>query len=240
MDIHKAREAMPDVRFDGNNYKFEWWTWCDALFMAPPSFSRMYEATKDVSYLDYADKHWWITSDYLYSIEDSLFFRDDRFFEAKSKNDRKIFWGRGNGWVIAGLARMMNILPKSYPSRIKYEKQFKEMAHKLLSLQREHGLWTASLYDPEELPMGESSASAFYTFALAWGINNGLLDKNKFESSVKKAWNALCKNVNENGRLGYVQQVAGDPYPFYKNQWHVYATGAFLLCGKEMIKLLEN
>jgi rhamnogalacturonyl hydrolase YesR len=240
MDIHKAREVKPDVRFENNDYKYEWWTWCDALFMAPPSFARMYEATGDSSYLKYADEHCWITSDYLYSKEDSLFFRDDRFFEKKSLNGRKVFWGRGNGWVAAGLARMLDIIPKTYPSRKKFENQFKEMAYKLLSLQREEGLWTASLYDPDELPLGESSGSAFFTFALTWGINNGLLDKEVFEPAVKKGWSALCSNVNEWGRLGYVQQVAGDPYPFFEYQWQVYATGAFLLCGKEMITLLNG
>jgi rhamnogalacturonyl hydrolase YesR len=240
MDIHKVRTVKADPTYDKNDYKFEWWTWCDALFMAPPSFARMYKVTGDTSYLKYAIDHWWITSDYLYSKEDSLFFRDDRFFEKKSENGKKVFWCRGDGWVAAGLARMMNIIPKSHPSRIKFENQFKEMAHRLLSLQKEHGLWTASLYDPEQLPMGESSGSAFYTFALTWGINNGLLDKEVFEPAVKKAWSALCANVNEWGRLGYVQQVAGDPYPFYKYQWQVYATGAFLLCGKEMITLIGN
>ncbi|MFZ6033889.1 MAG: glycoside hydrolase family 88 protein [Melioribacter sp.] len=240
MDIHKVRTVKADPRYDKNDYRFEWWTWCDALFMAPPSFARMYRVTGDSSYLKYAIDHWWITSDYLYSKEDSLFYRDDRFFDKKSENGKKIFWCRGNGWVIAGLARMLNIIPKDDPSRPEFENQFKEMAHKLLSLQREHGLWTASLYDPEQLPMGESSGSAFYTYALAWGINNGLLDKAVFEPAVKKAWKALCANVNEWGRLGYVQQVAGDPYPFYENQWQVYATGAFLLCGKEIITLVDN
>ena len=240
MDIHEARQAKPDVTFENNNYKFEWWTWCDALFMAPPSFTRMYQATGDSTYLKYAIDHWWITSDYLYSKEDSLFFRDDRFFNKRSENGKKIFWCRGNGWVIAGLARMLNIIPKTEPSRSKFENQFKEMARKILSLQSNDGLWTASLYDPEQLPMGESSGSAFFTFALAWGINNGLLDRGIFEPAVKKAWTALCANVNSWGRLGYVQQVAGDPYPFYENQWQVYATGAFMLCGREMITLLDN
>lgn len=240
MDIHKVRTVKADPTYDKNDYRFEWWTWCDALFMAPPSFARMYKVTGDTSYLKYAIDHWWITSDYLYSEKDSLFFRDDRFFDMKSENGKKIFWCRGNGWVAAGLVRMLNIIPQSHPSRVKFETQFKEMAHKLLSLQREHGLWTASLYDPEQLPLGESSGSAFYTFALAWGINNGFLDKEVFEPAVKKAWRALCANVNEWGRLGYVQQVAGDPYPFFEYQWQVYATGAFLLCGKEMITLLNN
>lgn len=87
--------------------------------------------------------------------------------------------------------------------------------------------------------MGESSGSAFFTFSLAWGINNGLLDKDKYKPIVIKAWKALCKNVNQEGRLGFVQQVAGSPYPFYGYQSQVYASGAFLLAGCQILKLTD-
>jgi rhamnogalacturonyl hydrolase YesR len=185
------------------------------------------------------DKQWWKTSDYLYSEEDSLYFRDDRFFDQRTENDKKIFWARGNGWVIAGLARILGNLPDDYQNREKFENQYSEMAAKLLSIQGKDGLWRVSLLDPDYLDIGESSGSAFFTFALAWGINNGLVDE-KYKPQVKKAWLALCENVNRSGRLGYVQQVAGSPYPFYENQSHVYATGAFLLAGKEMYSLIQD
>lgn len=185
------------------------------------------------------DRYWWKTSDYLYSKDDSLFYRDDSFFNKRSANGKKVFWGRGNGWVIAGLARLIPYLPKDYKDRDKFIKQYREMAYKILSLQQAHKLWTASLYDPEQLPTGETSGSALFTFALAWGINYGILPKDKFELPVKEAWKALVHNVNDAGRLGYVQQVAGSPYPFYANQWHVYATGAFLLAGHQMIGIIK-
>ena len=240
MDIHLARnyEALTDVRFTDNPAKFEWWTWCDALFMAPPSFARMAGAVEEPKYLKYADTQWWKTSDYMYSTEDSLYFRDDRYFERRSDNGTKIFWSRGNGWVIAGLARMLTLMPEDYPNRVKFEQQYREMAHKILSIQGKDGLWRVSLIDPEYLDLGESSGSSFYTFALAWGINNGYVDR-KYQPAVEKAWQMLCRNVNEWGRLGYVQQVAGDPYPFFEHQWHVYASGAFMLAGKEMISLVQ-
>ncbi len=240
MDIHIARHPKADVRFENNDYRFEWWTWCDALYMAPPSFARMYQETGEEKYLDYAIEHWKITADYLYSPEDSLFYRDDRFFDDTTANGKKVFWGRGNGWVIAGLARMLDIIPASHPERAYFENQFREMAGKLLNIQRPHHLWTASLLDPEQLPSGESSASSFFTYALAWGINQGLLDESEYQSAVLSAWKALCQNVNEWGRLGFVQQVAGSPYPFFEDQWQVYATGAFLLCGKEMLSLVSR
>lgn len=240
-DIHLARNYAEetDVRFENNPYRFEWWTWCDALFMAPPSFVQVWKATGEEKYLDYMDTQWWKTSDYLYSKEDSLYFRDDRFFEERTPNGKKVFWSRGNGWVIAGLARILDKLPEDYANRNKFEDQFRQMAGKLLSIQGEDGLWRVSLLDPDYLDTGESSGSAFFTYALAWGINNGLIDE-KYTPKVIKAWTALCKNVNNRGRLGWVQQVAGNPYPFYEYESHVYATGAFLHVGRQMYILLDK
>lgn len=149
MDMHIDRKANPDVRFEENpNYKFEWWTWCDALYMAPPAFARVYAATGDKKYLDYLNKFWWITSDYLYSKDDSLFFRDDRFFNQKTENGKKVFWARGNGWVISGIARVLEYMPADYPGRQMFEQQFREMAAKIVSIRNSQGLWTASLLDP--------------------------------------------------------------------------------------------
>lgn len=117
--------------------------------------------------------------------------------------------------------------------------QYQEMAYQLLHLQDEDGLWRVSLHDPEYLDQGESSGSSFFTYGLGWGINTGMLDK-KYAPNVKKPWMSLCKNNNQEGRLGYVQKVAGDPYPFYEHEWQVYATGAFLLAGKEIHQLVRD
>lgn len=242
LDIYLARgfrNANMSINYDKNPYAYEWWTWCDALYMAPEVFAHMTKITGDKKYLDYMNTHWWKTSDYLYSKDDSLFYRDDSFFNKKSKNDKKVFWGRGNGWVIGGLTRVLDLMPKDYLDRPKYEEQFKQMTAKLLSLQRPDGMWTVSLLDPEELPTGESSGTAFYTFALAWGINNGLIDA-KYKPNVFKAWTALTNNINNQGRLGFVQQVAGSPYPFYAGQWHVYASGTYFMAGTEMLKLIKK
>jgi len=241
LDIYAARgfkNANMSISKEKNPRAFEWWTWCDALYMAPQVLAHMTKITGEMKYLDNMNIHWWKTSDYLYSKEDSLYYRDDTFFNRTSKNGKKVFWARGNGWVVGGLARVLDLMPKDYADRPRYETQFKEMATKLLSLQRPDGLWTASLLDPEELNQGESSGSAFYTFALAWGINNGLVDA-KYKPNVIRAWKALTNRVNNQGRLGFVQQVAADPYPFFDYEWHVYATGTYFMAGKEMLKLIK-
>ncbi|WP_185154051.1 glycoside hydrolase family 88 protein [Fulvivirga sp. M361] len=241
MDIHLAtrRAYMADVSFANNPYFVEWWTWCDALFMAPPSFARMSKETGEKKYLDYMDKMYWITTDYLYSNEDSLMFRDDRFIKQRSESGKKIFWARGNGWVIAGLARILDLMPNDFPTREKYERLYKEMAGRILELQGVDGLWRVSLLDPDYHDKGEVSGSAFFAYALAWGVNRGLIDT-KHRQKVEKAWTALCDNVNDNGRLGNVQPEGIDPRKFTPDNWHVYGTGAFLLAGSEMYKMVTS
>lgn len=240
MDLHTSRKAKIDPRFKDSDYNMEWWSWADALYMAPISFYEYSRITGDKSAAAFAYKQWNVVEDYLYSKDDSLFYRDDRYFTARSTNGKKVFWARGNGWVFGSMPRIMDSLPKDSEYRKHYEDLFKEMAAKIKNIQMPYGLWTCSLYDPDELNIGESSGSGFFGYALAWGINNGLLDKAEYEEALMKAWKGLTNNVTPFGRLGYVQQIAGDPYPFFYHQYHTYASGAFLLFANEMIKYFEN
>lgn len=237
MDLHTSRKADVDPRFDGVSTRFEWWTWCDALYMAAPAFYTYSALSEDPAAKNFAFKQWQAIADYLYSEEESLFYRDDRFFEQKSSNGFPVFWSRGNGWVAGALTRILGMLESDDPQYAYYEKMYREICAKLLELQRPEGLWTVSLMDPEELLRGESSGSGFFGFAFAWGVNNGVLDREVYGAAAKRAWAALSHNVTQFGRLGYVQQVAGSPYPFYEDQAHTYASGSFLLFANEMLKM---
>tara|TARA_R110002094_G_scaffold32064_4_gene44754 strand:+ start:4320 stop:5450 length:1131 start_codon:yes stop_codon:yes gene_type:complete len=220
-----------------------WW-WCDALFMAPPVINLYAKHTKQPKYLD--DMHTFYIQTYnrLYDKEEHLFARDMRFVLKGNKDDRKepngkkIFWSRGNGWVIGGLALLLEDMPADYKHRPFYENLYKEMADKMLKIQPEDGLWRTSLLSPESYNHGEVSGSGFHTFALAWGINNGLLDK-KHTPAVKKAWNAIAKCQHEDGRVGWVQNIGAFPEPASADSWQNFGTGAFLLAGSEIIKLTE-
>lgn len=216
---------------------FENWCWCDALFMGPPAWLRLYAATDDTRYMDFAVKNWWRTTDYLYDKEEHLFYRDDSYFEKREANGKKIFWSRGNGWVMAGLVRMLQYLPADHPDRPKFEKLFKEMAAKILACQQPDGLWRASLLDPEDYPVKETSGSGFYTYALAWGVNQGLLDRQKYEPAARKAWAALVGCVDADGKLTHVQPIGADPKKFDETSTEVYGTGAFLLAGSEIYRM---
>src|SRR5690606_9813659 len=128
----------------------------------------------------------------------------------KESNGEKIFWSRGNGWVLAGLVRVLDELPKDYPKRAFYEKNYKEMAARIITLQQPDGLWRASLLDPGAYPGGEASGSGFFCYALAWGINNGLLDKNTYLPVVEKAWVGMNSLIQPDGRVGWTQPIGAD------------------------------
>ncbi|MDW5288113.1 glycoside hydrolase family 105 protein [Formosa sp. PL04] len=219
-----------------------WW-WCDALFMAPPVITSYAKVTGDTSYLDEMYPYYKETYDLLYDQKEHLFARDSRFLwkgntkDRKEKNGNKIFWSRGNGWVIGGLAMILEDMPKDYKHRAFYEKLFVEMAKSIKALQPEDGLWRTSLLSPESFNHGEVSGSGFFTYAMAWGINNGLLSKDEFQPAVLKAWNVLETCQKENGMVGWVQNIGYDPRPADADSWQNYGTGAFLLAGSEVLKL---
>lgn len=216
------------------------WAWCDALFMGPPALGYLTQATGDPKYLDTASKLWWKSSDYLYDNEEHLFFRDSRYFDKKEANGKKVFWGRGNGWVMGGLVRILEVMPQNHPDRKKFEKQFKEMSKRIASLQQPDGSWHASLLDPASFPAKETSGTGFFAYALAWGINNGLLNYNDYKEVVKNAWTALVTSVHPNGKLGYVQAQGRDPQGVTYEDTDVYGVGAFLLAGSEIYKMELN
>ncbi len=213
------------------------WSWCDSLFMGPPTWVRLYTATGDERYLDFAETNWWRTTDYLYDKDEHLFFRDSTYFDKREANGQKVFWSRGNGWVMAGLVRVLQYLPTNHPDRPRFEQLFKEMAAKVVALQQPDGLWRASLLDPGDFPAKETSGSGFFTYALAWGVNQGLLDRTKFEPAVRKAWAALVDCVAANGKLMHVQPVGGAPTKFAPDSTKPYGVGAFLLAGSEVYRM---
>ena len=222
--------------------KILWW-WCDALFMAPPVIINYSKQMKDPSYLKDMDKYYAEAYELLYDKKAHLFSRDARFLltgkgnDIKEKNGEKVFWSRGNGWVLAGLALMLTDLPKDYPTRKFYENLFIEMAEQIKKLQPADGLWRTSLLSPESFDHGEVSGSGFFTFALAWGINNGILNKASYTPVVLKAWKAILACQQENGKVGWVQNIGANPMPASANSWQNFGTGAFLMAGSEILKL---
>ena len=221
----------------------EEWYWCDALFMAPPVLARLAAATKDQRYLDCMNHLWWDTAELLYDREYDLFFRDRNFIiqpdgtGRREKNGQKIFWSRGNGWVLAGIVRVLQFIPDDYPARPQFIRLFQEMAAAVSRLQHADGLWRTSLLDPEHFPARETSGSALFCYAIAWGINNAILDRETYITVVENAWRGLIDCISPTGRLGWVQLPADGARSVKKNDSMEYGSGAFLLAGSEMMKL---
>ena len=218
--------------------KLLWW-WCDALFMSPPVLLRMYEITHDKKYLDYMDHEWWLTSGSLYNQENHLYFRDSRYFTQKQANGKPIFWSRGNGWVMGALVNVLRILPPDYPSRPKYVAQFREMAAEIAAIQSPDGLWRSGLLDPDAYDLPEVSGSAFFTFGIAYGINEKILDRKTYLPVVQKSWKGMLAHIYADGRLGSIQPIDGQPGKFKPSASYVYGVGGFLLAGSEMHRLAE-
>jgi len=218
------------------------WYWCDALFMAPPVLARLSAATQDRRYLDFMNILWWGTAELLYDRECALFFRDQNYIiqpdgaGPREKNGQKIFWSRGNGWVMAGIVRVLQFMPNDYHARQEFIQLFKEMAEAVSKLQHIDGLWRASLLDPDNFPACETSGSALFCYAFAWGINNGILDRETYFPVVEKAWQGLMECVDDTGRLGWVQLPGDGARLVNKTDSMEYGTGAFLLAGSEIIK----
>ncbi|MEA3288376.1 MAG: glycoside hydrolase family 88 protein [Candidatus Marinimicrobia bacterium] len=216
------------------------WSWCDALFMSPPTLAQLGQVTGQKKYHKFLHQLYWDTAEHLFDKNEALFYRDQRYFYRRSANGYKVFWSRGNGWVIAGLPRIIVNLPEKDKQRQSYIELFKTLAASLVVLQGEDGLWRSSLLDAAEYPNPESSGSGFITYALAWGVNQGHLDPAKYESAVILGWSGLVQAVHEDGKIGWVQDIGMDPRDVSYDDTHAYGAGAFLLAGSEMIKLLEN
>jgi unsaturated rhamnogalacturonyl hydrolase len=212
-----------------------WW-WCDALFMAPPVYADMYTATGDAKYLDFMDREWEITTHLLYDPAKHLYFRDASYLDKHEKNGEPLFWSRGNGWVMAGIVRVLRELPANSPLRPKYIALLKEMSAEMVSIQGKDGLWRPGLLDPDAYPLPEVSGSGFITYALAYGVNEGILDRATYSPAVEKAWAGLLTHVYADGRLGSIQPVGAAPGAYTETSSYVYGVGAYLLAGSEIYR----
>jgi unsaturated rhamnogalacturonyl hydrolase len=205
------------------------WSWCDALFMAPPVFVKLSAATGDVHYREALHPLFWDAVSALWDEPNHLVYRDSRFLGTQ------VFWARGNGWVLAGLARVMERLPAGDAARPRYEKLFKTLAASMVKLQGGDGAWRADLLNPQKFPQPESSSTALLAYGLAWGVNHGLLSRADYAPAVLKAWAALERAQLPNGQLGRVQPKGNRPAETLPTDTAPYGGGAFVLLGSELL-----
>ncbi len=225
------------------------WTWIDAIQMGMPVLAKMSKLTGDPRYNEKAWEMYSWTRDSLagglFNGKEGLWWRDKDFVPPyKEPNGKNCYWSRGNGWVVAALARVLTELPADAPHRKDYVKDLVAMCDALVKCQREDGFWNVSLLDESNYGGKELTGTALFVYGMAWGINNGVLERGKYLPVVVKAWNAMIKDaVHPNGYLGYVQgtgkepkdgqPVAYDSAPDFDD----FGTGCFLLAGTEVYKL---
>jgi rhamnogalacturonyl hydrolase YesR len=229
--------SKQDDRLECNEKNCMKWSWCDALYMAPPTFARMGKVTGEQKYYDFLHRWWWKVSAYYYEPEEHLYYRDQNYFTRHEPNGARIFWSRGNGWVMGGLVRVLQYLPAHDPYRPKYEQQLREMCLKLKAIQGQDGLWHSGLLDPEAHKQDETSGSAFFVYGMAYAINEGIVEKEAFNEPVMKAWNSLCNYVKPDGRFTGIQPIGDAPVVYDENFSMPYGVGAFLQAASEIYRL---
>ena len=217
----------------------ERWCWADALYMAPATWFGLSKATGDPRYANFAHEEYKAVYDYLYDHEHHLFYRDSRYFERRGEYGEKVFWSRGVGWVFAGLARTIDVLPKNHPETAFYLDLFQKMAAKIQSIQTKEGHWPMSLLAGDHAPQPETSGTAFFTYGFAWGMNKGLLPKESYMPTVLNAWQSLESAIHADGMLGWVQPIGAAPEDVQYTDTQLYGAGGFLLAATEMARLLR-
>jgi unsaturated rhamnogalacturonyl hydrolase len=230
--------------------KVDDWNWIDALQMAMPVFAKLGVIYKNPAYYEKMYQIYMYSKtkhggNGLYNPKDGLWWRDKDFVPPyKEPNGEDCYWSRGNGWVVAALVKVLEIMPKDAPHRAEYEQTYLAMMKALVPLQRADGYWNVSLHDPTNFGGKEMTGTALFVYGMAWGTRNGLLDKKVYAPVVAKGWNAMAtESVDTDGRLGWVQGTGkepkeGQPVTFTsKPDFEDYGLGCFLLAGAEVYKL---
>lgn len=209
----------------------------DGLFTAPPALAMLYQMTGDEKYVNWMDACFWDVCGKIFDHDAGLFYRDARSSPRRTKNGKKVLWSRGNGWAFGGLTRILKHLPEDHGSYARYRALYIKMAESLAGRQQADGFWRTNLDDPEQHTMKESSGTAFFCYGIAWGINNGILDRERFLPVARKAWAGLASVVTEEGDVGWNQPPGGGPGKVKETDSTRYGAGIFLLAASEMIQL---
>jgi unsaturated rhamnogalacturonyl hydrolase len=240
--IARAREVM---EYQMSTPRNDYWWWADGLYMVMPVMTKLYRVTGNGQYLDKLHEYWSYANSIMYDPAEKLYYRDAKYVypKHKSANGKKDFWARGDGWVFAGLAKVLQDLPKKDPHRPEYLQRFRDMAGAIARSQQPEGYWTRSILDPAHAPGPETSGTAFFTYGLLWGINNGLLDKKEYLPAAAKGYQYLTTvALQPSGKVGYVQPIGERAIPGQvvdSNSTTGFGVGAFLLAACEMYRLVD-
>ena len=245
-DKRKIARALEVIGHQISTPNNDYWWWADGLYMVMPVMTKLYKVTGDKRYLDKLEEYFLFADKLMYDEAAGLYYRDAKYVypKHKSANGGKDFWARGDGWVFAGLAKVLADLPSSHPSHALFLRRFRAMAAALKPLQQDEGYWTRSLLDPGQSPGRETSGTAFFTYAYLWGMNHGYLDKAAYTPVVAKSWQYLSKiALQPNGKVGYIQPIGERAIPGQvvdQESTGPFGVGAFLLAAAEMHRFADK
>lgn len=241
--VKRAKEVMHYEAYSKND---DYWWWSDALYMVMPVMTKMYKLTGDVQYLDKLYENLLYSDRIMLDQETGLYFRDARYVypNHKSVNGKKDFWARGDGWVLAGLAKVLQDLPKDYKHYKFFVDKFQRLADIVAKTQQKEGYWTRSILDPNHAPGPETSGTAFFAYGIMWGVNNGFLAKKDYKKCIDRAWQYISETaVQADGKVGYVQPIGDRAIPGQTvdaNSQANFGVGAVLLAACEYYRYIDN
>lgn len=239
--IARAKEVMG---YEADSKANDYWWWADALYMVMPTLTKMYKLTGDTKYLRKLYENICYSDSIMLDKETGLYFRDGKYIypNHKTAKGKKDFWARGDGWVLAGLAKVLQDMPETYVRQPFFVEKYVNLARGVKKLQQPQGHWTRSMMDPEQAPGYETSGTAFFCYGLLWGVNHGYLSKKEFAPTIDKAWNYLTTiALQKNGKVGYVQPIGERAIPGQTvdaNSQANFGVGAFLLAACEYVKYI--
>jgi len=177
------KDTLPDGLTSQTRY------WIDDIFMIGCLQVQAYRATGNIIYLERAALE---IDSYIKRLQQP----NGLFYHGLNAH---FFWGRGNGWVAAGLAELLSVLPESNPHYNSILAGYLKMMKTLFDNQSEDGMWHQLIDKPESFK--ETSSTAMFGFAMAKGVSMGLLPEEPYTEAYKKAWNGLTGYLNDDGKI---------------------------------------
>ncbi len=245
-DEQKVARAKQVMGYEADSKVHDYWWWADALYMVMPVMTKMYQLTGDKKYLDKLYENLLYSDSIMLDSETGLYFRDGKYVwpNHKSSNGKKDFWARGDGWVLAGLAKVLQDMPETYVWQPFFVHKYTRLARAVAKCQQPQGYWTRSMLDPAHAPGPETSGTAFFCYGLLWGVNHGYLQNKEFAPVIQRAWKYLTETaLQRDGRVGYVQPIGERAIPGQTvdaNSQANFGVGAFLLAACEYERWLRK
>jgi unsaturated rhamnogalacturonyl hydrolase len=209
-----AQWTLPDSSnpsekaYADRGYTWQTRIWIDDMFMITAVQTQAYRATGDRKYIDRAAREMVLYLDTI-QLDNGLFYHSP---------EAHFSWGRGNGWMAAGMAEILRAMPADQPDRQRIMEGYKKMMASLLKYQAPGGMWRQVINDPEFWK--ETSSTAMFTYAFITGVKNGWLDEKAYGTAARKAWLSLVTYINEDDNLTDICEGTGTGFDrnYYMNR----------------------